>query len=298
VKGETKQEDLRRYVMANGDLPQGKRFSQIYIERGEPKQDSPRFRKRLDAYFGQVLDSSHGFLIAQNIELNLGIKAVSIGPYNAYFDNSAFFMNTELRDLLDSITIIYKFLITRNSTTQAAMWLKFVQHVMTEENLGYQIDEKGVVHYFVDQEFERNRLSVLSGLGGQRYKGVLKEFEDSHQKLISRPQDTKGSVKAIFEANEIIFKLMLSAERLTSSNVKSKLTPVVKNIYEEDATATKAAEHLINAFCDWIDAGHMYRHGQGEEEPVQPPLAIAIEMVSIGSSYLRWLVEIDKTLSK
>jgi hypothetical protein len=297
LKGGNKAGRFTEVCMANGDLPLGKRFSQIYIERGEPKQDGPRFRKRLSAYFGQVLNSAHGIQIAKNIELDLGLKAVSIGGYNIYFDHSDFFMNAELKDLLDSITIIYEYVINR-SPSQANNWLRFVQRVLTEENLGYAVDDKGVVHYFVDQEFEKNRLSVLSGLEGQRYKGVLEEFEDSHQKLISIPQDTKGSVRAIFEANEILFKLMLNAERLSSQNVRDKLIPTVKDIYKGDATASKSADNLLKAFCAWIDAAHMYRHGQKEEEPVKPPLTIAIELVSMGASYLRWLVEIDKELHK
>ena len=50
---------------------------------------------------------------------------------------------------------------------------------------------------------------------------------------------------------------------------------------------------LVDALADWINAAHFYRHGQGSEEPVQPPLELAIAMVSSGGSFLRWIADLD-----
>jgi hypothetical protein len=44
------------------------------------------------------------------------------------------------------------------------------------------------------------------------------------------------------------------------------------------------------------DAAHFYRHEAGHEEPVQPPLTLAVQMVSHGATFLRWLAEMDATL--
>jgi hypothetical protein len=36
--------------------------------------------------------------------------------------------------------------------------------------------------------------------------------------------------------------------------------------------ALRAANKTINAFANWVDACHNYRHEEGDEEPSQPPL--------------------------
>jgi hypothetical protein len=60
-----------------------------------------------------------------------------------------------------------------------------------------------------------------------------------------------------------------------------------------DSVALGAAIKLLNAFRDWIDAAHFYRHESGRPEPVQPPLLLVVQMVSVGASFLRWLAELD-----
>jgi hypothetical protein len=61
-----------------------------------------------------------------------------------------------------------------------------------------------------------------------------------------------------------------------------------------DATALRAANKSLNAFGDWVDACHEYRHEQGVEEPSQPPIDLAVQLISVGSGFLRWLVNIDQ----
>jgi hypothetical protein len=58
-----------------------------------------------------------------------------------------------------------------------------------------------------------------------------------------------------------------------------------------------AASKLLSAFKDWIDAAHFYRHEAGREEPIQPPLTLRVQMVSVGATFLRWLAELDTATS-
>jgi len=44
---------------------------------------------------------------------------------------------------------------------------------------------------------------------------------------------------------------------------------------------------------DWIEAAHFYRHEPGMEEPAQPPLELAIELVSVGAAFIRRLAGLD-----
>ena len=61
-----------------------------------------------------------------------------------------------------------------------------------------------------------------------------------------------------------------------------------------DAAAQSASAKMLSAFKDWIDAAQVYRHEQGQEEPTQPPIALAISILSVGATYLRWLAELTK----
>ena len=50
---------------------------------------------------------------------------------------------------------------------------------------------------------------------------------------------------------------------------------------------------MIHSFADWVDACHNYRHEEGVEEPSQPPLDLAIELIGVGSGFLWWLISAD-----
>jgi hypothetical protein len=51
--------------------------------------------------------------------------------------------------------------------------------------------------------------------------------------------------------------------------------------------ALGAAAKLLSGLEDWINAAHFYRHERGASEVVEPPFALAVNLVSLGSSYLR-----------
>jgi hypothetical protein len=45
---------------------------------------------------------------------------------------------------------------------------------------------------------------------------------------------------------------------------------------------------------EWIDAAHAYRHEEGKPDAVaQPPLSLAVYLVSTGAAHLRWVAELD-----
>lgn len=149
----------------------------------------------------------------------------------------------------------------------------------------------------MDEEFEKSRVATLSCLSDARYKAVSAAFEQSYHSLDSEPPSTKEAVRSNFEALEILYKLIIDAkekERLNSAGVNSNLKRIVAEMYAKDNTAKTAGEHLLDGFCDWINALHMYRHGQKVKEPIDPPMELAINLISSGAGYLRILVEMDK----
>jgi hypothetical protein len=59
-------------------------------------------------------------------------------------------------------------------------------------------------------------------------------------------------------------------------------------------SAIEAGEKMLASFRGWIDAAHEYRHEEGKPDAVaQPPLTLAVYLVSTGAAHLRWIAELD-----
>jgi hypothetical protein len=166
--------------------------------------------------------------------------------------------------------------------------------VLRKEGLGYRIDPYGGIHYAKDEVFEATRQAALSGLGVPRFAAALAAFEDAHRALDGHPPDTRAAIRHVFEACEIVFRLILgdTVARLGSSEVHSKLKP--KAMAGLNSVDRDAVSGQLRTFATWVDAAHLYRHGQEVEAPAPPPEDVAVASVQIGTSFLRWLVAFDQ----
>lgn len=270
----------------------GELFSRVYLERGVPLQDSIRFRNRLDAYVGgHVADH-------RDLSAFLQREAGLIVQYRGYYDFTALFAKDPIEHVLDTITLIWRYfraqeLVRGYSAKSSGNWHTFVSRVLREENMGYRLDEQCGVHYFVDEEFERNRVSALSCLSAARYTGVRTAFEQAHAYLDAQPADTKASVRSAFEALEILARLMdPTSKNLNKRMVENKLKPLaVANAV--DATEEKTISSIFDGLAQVVDGLHNYRHGQPAEEPVAPSMTMAVYVLSTVAATLRWLVAVD-----
>lgn len=278
--------------MTPNERPEGQRFSLVYDDRGQPTLDSPRFRRRLAAfYWDSVHDTLKNF--ASIVHQELGVNV----PYGTYsYDWTSFFNSAQLRDVLDTITLVTRALKKAGYERAAASWCDFVQRSMHEENLSYQLDSLGGVHFNPDPEFIRARIAAIHSIEAPRYKAVLREFEAAFTALDATAPDGKRAIGALFESVEILIKLIcgnVNVNRLGKQEVNSHLKPVVDKLYAGNATALRSATQMIKSLGEWADAAHWYRHGQKSEEPTPPPLDFAVLMVTAGAGYLRWLAVVD-----
>jgi hypothetical protein len=106
---------------------------------------------------------------------------------------SDFIEKSDIRDLLDSITLIFQYLQNSGRTRLADQWHQFVTRVFKEENVGYRLDKKGGVHFYIDEEFERNKLSLVAGLG--KRQAVKDALEKAFSFLDQDPPDTSSAVR-------------------------------------------------------------------------------------------------------
>lgn len=277
--------------------PKGQRFSKLYIERGSPTLDSKRLRTRLHGYFTTLMPAAEALRLARLIQNEVGV--IISQDLHGNFRWRSFFEEADVRDLLDSITLIWMVLrASDHSISTHEKWVQAVRHVMQEENAGYRVDDEGGVHYDVDQEFERNRAATVAALQAARYGAALAAFEDAHRALDRDPPDGKTAIRETFDAIETVFKLMFNVSRLSGSEVGRYLKPFVQKIYEGNEPAINAANQFLEGFAKWTNAAHQYRHAQNVEEPTPPPVGLAIAMMSTGASYLRWLAELDQQMNK
>jgi hypothetical protein len=273
----------------NSDVPTGKRFSQVYLQRGTAVRDDVRFRRRLAAYFN-VLDSKIECSFASRLQREVG---VSLDSTSWGYLWEPFWTSGKLRDVLDAITEIYHEAMTKNRH-YAEEWLRSVKRLMQEESLAYRVDDQGGIHYAVDEEFEHNRLATLAGLGRPRYEAARAAYETAHLSFNSSPPDTRGAIRHSFDALETVFKLILGdrVSRLGAAEIERQLRPVVLARYTN--AARNSTGLLLKSFAEWVNAAHQYRHAQGTEQPNPPPIELAILSVGSAASFLRWLIDLDQ----
>jgi hypothetical protein len=202
-----------------------------------------------------------------------------------------------LRDVLDVVTLTFRFLNAKRQRggggTSPVFWINNINRIFTEENVHYPVDDAGGVHFRFDQEFAQNSAASIAALTGPRYDNARDAFQQAMASLSNAPPDGKGAIRYLFSSAECVFKLILPKVPRLGAAELSQLSPLLDKVFAENATARRAAAKLLGSFKEWTDAAHFYRHEEGAEEVAQPPLTVAVYLVSTGAAHLRWLAEID-----
>jgi hypothetical protein len=276
--------------MSTDQPPQGQRFSHLYIERGDPTQDSQRMRRRIAV---AIRDNGVFEHLDKKVEHELGVHVPAHGLW------VKFLAECDLRDVLDLVTVAFNYLVGLyriGGVQQEApgRWLAEIERIFAEENVHYRVDGQGGVHFHFDEEFARNRAATVAVLQAARYANSLHAFEEGMAALRSVPPNGKGAIRGVFAAAEGIFRLILpNMPRLGAAELDG-LAPLLQRAQPNGYTARRASAKMLNSLKDWADAAHFYRHEQGTpDEIAQPPLRLAVYIVSAGASHLRWLAELD-----
>jgi hypothetical protein len=262
--------------------PEGQRFSHVYLDRGEPIADSARMRVRMRALVWSISDLRASKLV----EEQLGIE---------FSTWERFFKEAETRDVLDFVTVAYRFLTGLPYNKHwSRKWLPDIQEIFREENIHYKVDPNGGVHFHFDEEFARATAAAISILQNRRYANSLDGFNQSLAALAEGPPNGKGAVRATFTAIEGLFTLMFPEVRRLAAGEVSRLRPLLTQVYDGDRRAQEASDKMLQSLRGWIDAAHEYRHEEGKPDAIaQPPLTLAVYLVSSGATHVRWLAELD-----
>ena len=183
--------------------------------------------------------------LGRQLQRELGIFV----PYPTLW--SSFLEKIELRDVLDLVTIAFRMLRAAHLVAAAESWLQNIQRIFQEENVGYRLDPAGGVHFYVDEEFARNRASAIATLQPARYANALHSFEGGMAGLNKRPPNGKGAIRGVFGAAEAVFKLILpNMPRLAAAELDG-LASLLQQVYRQDDTARRSASKMLSSLKDW-----------------------------------------------
>jgi hypothetical protein len=213
----------------------------------------------------------------------------------------ALFQHAPIQDLLDLLTIVYRYLEEKRTgrmyePAASNKWRLGEQRIFQEENVHYRVDERGGVHFSFDAEFDRSKAATIATLQGSRHRAALSSFEGAMAALGKGAPDGQAAIRGTFDAVEGLFKWMFANSPRLTARRRRNWSRCYRKFTRRTRLPQGAAIKLLSAFKDWVDAAHFYRHEAGHEEPVQPPLTLAVQMVSHGATFLRWLAEMDATL--
>lgn len=279
------------------DAPEGRRFSHVYLRGTELLPDSQRMRNRLAHHIANTGDSDFRQRVGKLLEQEHG---VSLGGSNPYWPESwpQIIKKLDLRDVLDIVTTTYGTISHYDPQEARARRTKFIngsRRIFLEEEMRYRIDDKGGVHFAVDVAFEATRTSTIQAISSDRYNSVRALYEQAFVHLDNTPPDGKASLRSAFFATEGLFRLMFeNSPQFSSAEVARHLEPLVNRLYAGQKPAVNLAQKLVSSLKDWIDGAHFYRHEPGTEEPAQPPLELAIYMLSEAGGHIRWLAKLDE----
>ncbi|MCX5578864.1 hypothetical protein [Kaistia terrae] len=274
----------------NEEIPKGRRFSLLYVTQDSAASDSERLRNRLSKRF-ELSVGERSYEVGSFLERELGIELLRLGS-DRYYLRWDDFRKVELRDLLDSVTLIGRSVRAQNQHL-GAIYFREVSRIFEEERTAYRLDEDFGVHPSIDPAYEANLESAVRGLSSLGFNAARDYLQKADDELLPSG-DTRQAIRSVFDAVENVFKQVFpKATSVNSKTIQNELRPHVERSHA-DGPEKRTALKNVEALTDWVDGCHNYRHEPGHQEPIPPQEGLAVLIVSQGIGYARWLAELSK----
>ncbi|WP_418133096.1 hypothetical protein ABL849_13680 [Variovorax sp. 375MFSha3.1] len=262
-------------------------FVYRYMERAAPRGDSPRFRVRISAAFPDGDGPSTE--VKRRLRAEAGI-VVPTGQWGTLWNE--FYTRGPMEEVLTAITITFEVLHRQYGARQAATYRTAVERALAEENIGFRIDEQGVIHYAVDEVFEGMRAATIAVLNAPVLAVARNCYEAVFQHLDRHPPDTKPAIRSMFEALEIVAKqLNPTARNLHANLCRVQLRDQCLQVTAGDAVEQRVWAEMFEGMAHWVQGLHEYRHGQ-VDNIASPTEEFTVYVLSSGSAFLRLLAQI------
>lgn len=264
----------------NSEPQEGGYFRRNYVREPVLLADSARARRRLTQWFW-AWRFGDKLAFAARMERSFGVDYPA--GFEGY-DHAEFWKDGEIADVLTAITLWLKMNGLRPEILAEA------RGIIAEEALRYRIDDKGGVHFFVDEEFERSVQSTVAGLGSPRFVAASHALENALSNLGVARQSGKGLISGTFEAVESAFLTVIgptSHDRINVKAIDDPLKAKLLNHFSSYPEADDKVERLLETFKAWVKSAHPFRHGAGFDQIHEAPLDLAIASATQGMSFLR-----------
>jgi hypothetical protein len=286
------------------EIEQGRRLSHLYITADTPLKDCKKARFRVSKLVeqsfshstvtGRSLSPDYAKRARNRLESELGIRFASQSTKGSFHEVWSWYFNgITIVEFLDSITVLVA-QKRASHTGNADELITELRLIFRQQNLAYDIDDQGGIHPLVNGAFGMTKQSAIAALSGDRYTGTAELVNAIDKSLLLDPVNYIGAIRAVFGANENLFKLMFGVPRLDARTAGDKIGAKLQSRYDGHPTLQRASAKALEGFKDWIDAAHNYRHEQGVEAPSQPCEEIGILLISQGLSFVRWLAQLDR----
>lgn len=274
--------------------PVGQLFTTVYRDRGEARHDDPKFRVQLNHALWEIF-SKEFFALGRYLGGHAGVTVPnSEGTMGFYYRFDDYLNECPLDELLDFLTHVVHFAEAKGMRSYGYTWIDRVRAALDTHNMAYEMDKLGGMHHKVDAAFARSQELTLTCLADARFEAARANTEAAFDCLTAIHQSAKMAVVNIFMAAESVFKLVLGkGVSLTSASVGKEFRSLVQaRISGCDQATSQSFNALVSSFADWVDACHPYRHGQKDPNLVEPPMDLAILLVTQGADLIRWLVSL------
>ena len=214
-----------------------------------------------------------------------------------YYDFEKFLTGCTLPQALDHITIAGRVLRICKDFKVMRELQNFVSEVFDQECLMFTVDHELGIHPLVDEEFQRSKGSAIVALEVSGNNAAKYEFERAFDFLTGENPDYKSAIRSVFEVAEILVKEALGTKNLSEHVLTVILKPKLEETCGGDDVSLNVHELIINQAVSWVNACHYYRHGQVTDGPYQPLAETAILLISNGSNFIRWFLDIRPRIS-
>lgn len=262
---------------------EGALFIRNYAQPSVKLKDSERARRRILQHFWDQSSQTRNEFV-KLVKSELGVDY----PYSVSdYWHDKFWTTAQVVDFLSSVTIVYR-LSNRREALLAAM-----RRIFVEENLRYRLDDRGGVHFLVDEQFERSIAATLDGLGQAQFKAARHTLEQALEIMSGANPSGKSLIRGVFEAVESAFLVRIqpaNANRLNDQSINNHLRPILVTRYANAPDANDKIDRVLELLKAWVRTAHPFRHGVPFDQIHEAPFDYAILLADQGMAFLRHIV--------
>lgn len=261
---------------------EGLMFSRNYLIPAKKLADSARARHRILQLINrkQVYESK----FVELVEAELGIEYPN-GSWG--YTHSEFFKECQTRDFLSSITLLVR------CAMRAHEALDFCRRVFREEHLKFKIDDRGGVHFEIDEAFESSSKAAISNLEKAPFVAARHALETALSELSGANPSGKALIRGVFEATESAFLTVIgdaSVNRMNAQAIDQKLKPILLGRYSTLPDKEDRVKRVLEIIKHWANAAHPFRHGASLEQVHEAPMSYATLLAHQGMAALRFII--------